>query len=150
MGTRQDQGRQDGWFQRGTEHRQVCGADHILATHTLHTQEGWGQRETRRHKTRTPGSETQESLLMKTKKKKKIKAEPIFVSPDGGETVYQQLPDGNRVLVEQSQKAQDEEQVYEEAEMVGTEAIELRRKYPTLKKAWDRYRVIWRLVSDND
>ena len=87
---------------------------------------------------------------MKTKKKKKIKAEPIFVSLDGGETVYQQLPDGNRVLVEQSQKAQDEEQVYEEAEMVGVEAIELRRRYPTLKKAWDRYRVIWRLVSDND
>ena len=85
-----------------------------------------------------------------TKRKKKIKAGPIFVSPDGGETVYQQLPDGNRVLVEQSQKAQDEEQVYEEAEMVGVEAIELRRKYPTLKKAWDRYRVIWRLVSDND
>jgi hypothetical protein len=85
-----------------------------------------------------------------TKRKKKINAEPIFVSPDGGETVYQQLPDGNRVLVEQSQKAQDEEQVYEEAGMVGVEAIELRRKYPTLKKAWDQYRVIWRLVSDNE
>ena len=82
--------------------------------------------------------------------KKKIKAGPIFVSPDGGETVYQQLPNGNRVLVEQSQKAQDEELAYEEAEMVGIEAIELRRKYPTLKKAWDRYRVIWRLVNDND
>jgi len=82
-----------------------------------------------------------------TKRKKKIKAGPIFVSPDGGETVYQQLPDGNRVLVEQSQKAQDEEQVYEEAEMVGVEAIELRRKYPTLKKAWDRYRVVWHLLS---
>ena len=82
--------------------------------------------------------------------KKNIKAGPIFVSPDGGETVYQQLPNGNRVLVEQSQKAQDEELAYEEAEMVGIEAIELRRKYPTLKKAWDRYRVIWRLVSDND
>ena len=81
------------------------------------------------------------------KRKKKINAEPIFVSPDGGETVYQQLPDGNRVLVEQSQRARDEEQVYEEAEMVGTEAIELRRKYPTLKKAWDRYRVVWHLIS---
>ena len=87
---------------------------------------------------------------MKTKKKKKFKAEPICVSPDGGETVYQQLPDGNRVLVEQSQKAKDEELAYEEAEMVGVEAIELRRKYPTLKKAWDQYRVIWRLVNDND
>ena len=82
--------------------------------------------------------------------KKKITAGPIFVSPDGGETVYQQLPDGNRVLVEQSQKAKDEETAYEEADMVGVEAIELRRKYPTLKKAWDQYRVIWRLVSDNE
>jgi len=87
---------------------------------------------------------------MKTKKKKKIKAGPIFVSPDGGETVYQQLPNGNRVLMEQSQKAKDEETAYYEAEMVGVEAIELRRKYPTLKKAWDQYRVIWRLVNDND
>ena len=86
---------------------------------------------------------------MKTKKKKKINAEPIFVSPDGGETVYQQLPDGNRVLVEQSQKAQDEEQVYEEAEMVGVEAIALRRKYPTLQKAWDKYLTVWHLINGN-
>jgi len=84
------------------------------------------------------------------KGKRKSTIGPIFVSPDGGETVYQQLPNGNRVLVEQSQKAKDEETAYDEAEMVGLEAIELRRKYPTLKKAWDRYRVIWRLVSDND
>ena len=82
--------------------------------------------------------------------KKKITAGPIFVSPDGGETVYQQLPNGNRVLMEQSQKAKDEETAYYEAEMVGVEAIELRRRYPTLKKAWDQYRVIWRLVNDND
>ena len=88
--------------------------------------------------------------MPRRKQTKKITAGPIFVSPDGGETVYQQLPNSNRVLVEQSQKAKDEETAYEEAEMVGVEAIELRRKYPTLKKAWDRYRVIWRLVSDND
>ena len=61
----------------------------------------------------------------------------IYVSPDGGETVYEQLPNGNRILVEQSQRARDEEQAYQEAEMVGAEAIELRRKYPTLQKAWD-------------
>jgi hypothetical protein len=88
--------------------------------------------------------------MPRRKQTKKITAGPIFVSPDGGETVYQQLPNGNRVLVEQSQKAKDEETAYEEAEMVGVEAIELRRKYPTLKKAWDQYRVIWRLVNDND
>jgi len=86
---------------------------------------------------------------MKTKRKRSKQSQYSF-TPDGGETVYQQLPDGNRVLVEQSQKAKDEETAYDEAEMVGTEAIELRRKYPTLKKAWDQYRVIWRLVSDND
>ena len=86
--------------------------------------------------------------MPRRKQTKKITAGPIFVSPDGGETVYQQLPNGNRVLVEQSQKAKDEETAYEEADMVGVEAIELRRQYPTLQKAWDQYRVIWDLVSD--
>ncbi len=81
--------------------------------------------------------------------KKKTKRGSIFVSPDGGETVYEQLPNGNRILVEQSQKAKDEEQAYEEAEMVGAEAIELRRKYPTLQKAWDKYRTIWHLINEN-
>lgn len=81
------------------------------------------------------------------KKKRKSKPGPVFVSPDGGETVYQQLPNGNRVLVEQSQKARDEETAYDEAEMVGVEAIELRRRYPSLRKAWDQYRVVWHLIS---
>jgi len=81
--------------------------------------------------------------------KKKTKRGSIFVSPDGGETVYEQLPNGNRILVEQSQKAKDEEQAYEEAEMVGVEAIELRRKYPTLQKAWDKYRTVWHLINEN-
>ena len=53
----------------------------------------------------------------------------IYVSPDGGETVYEQLPNGDRILVEQSQLAKNEELANEEAETVGTEAIELRRKY---------------------
>ena len=74
---------------------------------------------------------------------------PIYVSPDGGETVYEQLPNGNRILVEQSRRAKDEEQAYEEAEMVGAEAIELRRKYPTLQKAWDKYRTVWHLITGN-
>ena len=74
---------------------------------------------------------------------------PVFVSPDGGETVYEQLPNGNRILVEKSQRAKDEEQAYEEAEMVGAEAIELRRKYPTLQKAWDKYRTVWHLINEN-
>ena len=31
--------------------------------------------------------------------KKKNNKQSIFVSPDGGETVYEQLPNGERVLV---------------------------------------------------
>jgi hypothetical protein len=80
---------------------------------------------------------------------RKRKTGSIFVSPDGGETVYEQLPNGDRILVEQSQRAKDEETAYEEAEMVGAEAIEIRRKYPTLQKAWDKYRTIWHLINGN-
>ncbi len=82
------------------------------------------------------------------KRKAKTK-NPIFVSPDGGETVYEQLPNGDRILVEQSQTAKDEETAYEESEMVGAEAIALRRKYPTLQKAWDKYRTVWHLITGN-
>ena len=81
---------------------------------------------------------------------KKNKRNAIFVSPDGGETVYEQLPNGDRVLVEQSQKAKDEEQAYEESEMVGAEAIELRRKYPTLQKAWNQYLTVWHLIMEKE
>ena len=75
---------------------------------------------------------------------------PIYVSPDGGETVYEQLSNGDRILVEKTQRAKDEEQAYEEAELVGAMAIELRRKYPTLQKAWDKYRTVWHLITGNE
>ena len=75
---------------------------------------------------------------------------PIYVSPDGGETVYEQLPNGERKLVERSQKAIDNEKAYDELDMVGVEAIELRRKYPTLQKAWDKYRTVWHLINENE
>tara|TARA_E500000305_G_scaffold105245_1_gene102528 strand:+ start:538 stop:789 length:252 start_codon:yes stop_codon:yes gene_type:complete len=81
---------------------------------------------------------------------RKKKHRPIYVSPDGGETVYEQLPNGDRILVEQSQKAKDEETAYEESEMIGAEAIELRRNYPTLQKAWDQYRSVWHLITGNN
>ena len=38
----------------------------------------------------------------------------------------------------------------DEEEMVGPDAIELRRKYPALKKAWDQYRTVWGLIADNE
>ena len=86
---------------------------------------------------------------MKRIKRRRIPA-PIYVSPDGGETVYQQLPNGEKILIEQTQKAKDNQQAYEEMDMVGTEAIELRRKHPTLQKAWDQYRTVWHLINEND
>jgi hypothetical protein len=92
--------------------------------------------------------------MKKIKRKKKISRKripmPIYVSPDGGEKVYEQLPNGDRKLVEQSQRARDKEQAFEELDMVGTEAIALRRKHPTLKKAWDQYRTIWHLINENE
>ena len=88
-----------------------------------------------------------------TKRKKKVRRKiipmPIYTSPDGGETVYEQLPKGEKKLLERSQKAMDQETAYEELEMVGTEAIKLRRKYPTLQKAWDKYRTVWHLINEN-
>tara|TARA_B100001057_G_scaffold93254_1_gene89620 strand:- start:2954 stop:3232 length:279 start_codon:yes stop_codon:yes gene_type:complete len=88
-------------------------------------------------------------IRRKKKVSRKIIPMPIYTSPDGGETVYEQLPNGERKLVEQSQKAKDQQMAYEELEMVGTEAIQLRRKYPTLQKAWDKYRTVWHLINEN-
>ena len=82
---------------------------------------------------------------------KKLKhIDPIYVSPDGGETVYQQLPNGDRILVEQSQIAKDNIEAETEQEMVGVGAIKLRRKFPTLQKAWDKYRTVWHLINGNE
>ena len=88
-------------------------------------------------------------IKRKKKVSRKIISMPIYTSPDGGETVYEQLPNGERKLVEQSQKAKDQQMAYEELEMVGTEAIKLRRKYPTLQKAWDKYRTVWHIINEN-
>ena len=89
--------------------------------------------------------------VIKRKKKinKKIRPMPIYTSPDGGETVYEQIGNGERRLIEKTQKATDQQTAYEELEMVGIEAIELRREHPTLKKAWDQYRTVWHLINDN-
>ena len=93
-------------------------------------------------------------MAKKIKRKKKISRKirpmPIYTSPDGGETVYEQLGNGEKRLIEQTQKAKDQQVAYEELEMVGVEAIELRRKYPTLQKAWDKYRTVWHLINGNE
>ena len=87
---------------------------------------------------------------MKKRKKREIRGK-VFVSPDGGETVYEQNRDGSRgKLVSQSQLAKDTEQEMYEQEMIGVDAIKLRRKYPALQKAWNQYKTVWKLVAYND
>ena len=84
------------------------------------------------------------------RKKKRLVNNPMYTSPDGGETVYRELPNGDKKLLEQSQLAKDTEQEMYEQEMVGVDAIKLRRKYPALQKAWNQYKTIWKLVAYND
>ena len=75
----------------------------------------------------------------------------IFVSPDRGETVYVQKKNGERGrLVSQSQSAKDVETAYSEQDMIGEDAIKIRRENPTLQNAWDRYVTIWHLINDNE
>ena len=87
---------------------------------------------------------------MKTEKKLKKNREEIFVSPDGGETVYVQKKDGTRGrLVSQSQYAKDTETLRDEDEMVDENAVKMRRKYPALGKAWKHYKTVWHLIMGN-
>ena len=59
----------------------------------------------------------------------------IFVSPDGGETVYVQKKNGERGrMVSQSQLAMDIETAYNEQDMIGEDAVKIRRENPTLQK----------------
>jgi hypothetical protein len=75
---------------------------------------------------------------------------PIFVSPDGGHTVYQQMRNGDRRLVEEDAHAKMLRELRNDAEMWGMEAYELRRKYPTLQKAYEQYKTIYKLVCDEE
>ncbi len=91
---------------------------------------------------------------MKKIKNKKVKARSvrseIFVSPDGGETVYVQKKDGTRGrLVSQTQYAKDMGTLQDEYEMVDEYAVKMRRKYPALGKAWKHYKTVWHLIMGN-
>ena len=79
--------------------------------------------------------------------KKKRSRNEIYISPDGGETVYVQRKDGSRGrLVSKSQYAKDIKTVQDEDEMVNEYAVKMRRKYPALGKAWKHYKTVWHLV----
>ena len=74
----------------------------------------------------------------------------IYISPDGGETVYVQKKDGTRGrLVSQTQYAKDMDTVRDEDDMVNEEAVKMRRKYPALGKAWRHYKTVWHLIMAN-
>ena len=79
-------------------------------------------------------------------KRKKSRNE-IYVSPDGGETVYVQKKNGTRGrLVSKSQYAKDIETIQDEQEMIDEDAVKMRRKYPALGKAWKHYKTVWHLI----
>ena len=90
-------------------------------------------------------------------KKKKIKKPrlyregKIYISPDGGETVYEQKRNGDRgPLVAKTELAEDIELAQDEIELHGVYAVQLRKKYPALKKAWDKYKLIWNMVHESN
>ena len=88
----------------------------------------------------------------RTTKKIRLVKRPgeILVSPARGETVYEQNKNGTRgKIVSQTQLSKDIETAQDEDEMIGAGAIELRRKYPALQKAWNRYKTVWHLINDN-
>jgi hypothetical protein len=86
--------------------------------------------------------------MAKKRKKRKSNSGPIFVSPDGGHTVYEQMKNGEKRLVEEDDHARALRELQEDSEMFGFEAYELRKKYPTLQKAYDNYKTIWHMVND--
>jgi hypothetical protein len=76
---------------------------------------------------------------------------PIFVSPDGGETVYEQNRGGGwGKCVYKSEQSKLMDQAQAEMDMMGTEAIRMRRKYPALQKAWDQYKMIWNVTAKEE
>ena len=91
---------------------------------------------------------------MDKKKNKRTKTKSrrgaIYVSPDGGHTVYQQMANGRRKLIEEDSHARMLNELQQDSDMFGFEAYILRKKYPTLKKAYDQYKTIYKLVCDEE
>jgi hypothetical protein len=93
----------------------------------------------------------QDMVQKKNKRSKKTSRRgAIYVSPDGGHTVYQQMANGRRKLIEEDSHARMINELQEDSDMFGFEAYVLRKKYPTLQKAYDNYKTIWHLVNDDD
>ena len=94
----------------------------------------------------------QDMAEKKNKRSKKTSRRgTIYVSPDGGHTVYEQNRDGTRgVLVLEDDHAKMIKQLSEDSDMFGFEAYALRKKYPALRKAYDQYKTVWHMVNGED
>ena len=89
-------------------------------------------------------------IKKKLKKPRLYREGKIYISQDGGETVYEQKRNGDRgPLVSKTELAEDIELAQNEIEMHGVYAIQLRKKYPALKKAWDKYKLVWSMVHND-
>ena len=87
----------------------------------------------------------------KLKKPRLYKEGKIYISPDGGQTVYEQKRNGDRgPLVSKTKLAEDIELAQGEIDMHGVYAIQLRKKYPALKKAWEKYKLVWNMVHESN
>jgi hypothetical protein len=83
--------------------------------------------------------------------KKASRRGAIYVSPDGGHTVYEQNQDGSRGrLVEEDSHARMLNELQQDSDMFGFEAYALRRKYPTLQKAYDQYKTVWHMINGGE
>ena len=89
-------------------------------------------------------------IKKKLKKPRLYREGKIYISPDGGETVYEQKRNGDRgPLVSKTELAEDIELAQDEIELHGVYAVQLRKKYPALKKAWDKYKLVWNMVHND-
>ena len=53
-------------------------------------------------------------------------------------------------MVSKTELAEDIELAQQEIELHGVYAVQLRKKYPALRKAWDKYKLIWNMVHESN
>ncbi len=86
--------------------------------------------EERHHINKEEGNWPNQNMEIKKRNKAKLKKASrrgaIYVSPDGGHTVYQQMANGRRKLIEEDSHARMLNELQQDSDMFGFEAYELR------------------------
>lgn len=62
--------------------------------------------------------------------------------------MYQQMANGSKKLISEDAHAKMLKELQNDVDMWGMEAYELRKKYPALQKAYDQYKVLYKLILD--